>query len=130
MPRILVAEDDAALTQVFSERIAEFVVNAEIVTVASVGDAIRALEQRDYDLLWLDIILEGGTAWQILEDGLANDWLPANIVLCSGRIEIEKRHRELCMELWRLPGLRLYVQQKPVITDDIRRIMREVFPGD
>ena len=101
----------------------------KIVGVASVGDAIRELENRDYDILWLDILLEGGTAWQVLEDAFGTDRLPLNVILCSGNVDIEKRHSTLLTELWKVPGLTLRVEQKPVSAERIYEMFDEIMGG-
>lgn len=64
MARILLVEDDTPLLRLYEGALAE---QHEVVSVESTRDAIRALDQRDFDVMVLDLNLPDAPGTVILQ---------------------------------------------------------------
>ena len=124
MPQsMLIVEDDVTLSESIA-CVARYYAPPEmrIFRVTTVADAIRELEDRSYEILWLDVLLPDGTGWQVLEDCLHLGWMPKSVAICSGIVDVGRKHDELVALLATLT--KLHVLTKPVTLEQIEHVVR------
>jgi DNA-binding NtrC family response regulator len=83
--RILVVEDDDALSEVLQDELK--VRGHEVFPAASVKEAKEALAQRDYDVILLDLVLPDGRGTEVLQQA-TEDNLPLEAVVLTGYAEL------------------------------------------
>src|SRR4051794_5485179 len=95
MNRVLVVEDDPATAAFLADNLEAD--GFEVATASAVGEAIRAIELRQPDLIVLDVILEDGSGLEVLDRLRASDGTSARldpdvpVLVLSGRSsEVER----------------------------------------
>jgi DNA-binding response OmpR family regulator len=95
MTRVLVVEDDPATAAFLADNLEAD--GYEVATASAVGEAIRAIELRQPDLIVLDVMLEDGSGLQVLDRLRASDGTSARldpdvpVLVLSGRAsEVER----------------------------------------
>jgi DNA-binding response OmpR family regulator len=77
MTRVLVVEDDPATAAFLADNLEAD--GFEVATASAVGEAIRAIELRQPDLMVLDVTLEDGSGLEVLDRVRASDGTSARI---------------------------------------------------
>jgi DNA-binding response OmpR family regulator len=95
MTRVLVVEDDPATAAFLADNLAAD--GYEVATAGAVGEAVRAIELRQPDLIVLDVMLEDGSGLEVLDRLRCSDGTSARIdpdlpvLVLSGRgSEVER----------------------------------------
>src|SRR3954449_12638954 len=95
MTRVLVVEDDPATAAFLADNLEAD--GFEVATASAIGEAIRAIELRQPDLIVLDVLLEDGSGLEVLDRVRASDGTSARIdpdvpvLVLSGRgSEVER----------------------------------------
>lgn len=118
--RILVADDDAPVRDLYAHVAAR--VGVEIDVVASGRDAIEALKTRKYDLALLDLNMPRLSGWEVLDYlRTRRDYRPRKLFIVTGFSDqlISEADREVVSA----------VIYKPVAADELRVLVTEVLRG-
>lgn len=116
MPEILVVEDDPRQR---SEIEAALVLAGHRVVAASGGtEAVKRLQEKRYDLLLTDLMMEQGTGFEILE--WVREYVPGMpVVICSSYAKGENLKAFLTNQFYR-------IVRKPCRTGDLVEQVREL----
>jgi CheY-like chemotaxis protein len=118
--RILAADDDAPIRELYHRMITRIGVEADI--VASGRDAIEALKSRRYDVALLDLNLPRLSGWEVLDFlRTREDARPRHLFIVTGFTDqrVSEADRELVAAV-------LY---KPVAPDELRLLVTECLRG-
>ena len=118
--RILVADDDAPVRDLYKQVAARVGVEADV--VASGRDAIEALKTRKYDLALLDLNMPRLSGWEVLDYLRSRyDARPTRVFIVTGFSDqaISEADREVVNA----------VIYKPVSADELRRLLTECLRG-
>src|SRR3954447_9375032 len=77
MTRVLVVEDDGATAAFLADNLEAD--GFEVATASAPGEALRAVELRQPDLIVLDVMLEGGSGLEVLDGGRRADGIGSRI---------------------------------------------------
>ena len=114
--RILVADDDAPIRDLYAQMAARIGVEADV--VASGRDAIEALKTRRYDVALLDLNMPRLSGWEVLDFLRSRyDSRPRHLYIVTGfsNQQISEADRDLVSAV-------LY---KPVVPDELRTLVTE-----
>mgnify|MGYP000250471942 CR=1 FL=1 len=99
MKKILLAEDDPFIVEIYSRKIKEAGFDLEIAQTGE--EALKIIKEEKFDLLLLDLVLPGVSGWEVLEtlrkEREKSEWLRTLKILVfsnlGSRLEVEKALR-------------------------------------
>ena len=112
---VLIVDDEESVRRSYARLLGGERCDAE--SVANGADALRAMERRPYDLVFLDLRMPGSDGLAVLE-ALKRRWPASEVVVVTGYPEIESAKRALAL------GARDYLA-KPADPDALLHAARE-----
>lgn len=112
---VLIVDDEESVRRSFARLLGAERCNAE--SVASGDEALRAMERRTYDVVFLDLRMPGADGLAVLE-ALKRRWPASEVVVVTGYPEIESAKRAFAL------GARDYLA-KPADPEAIINAARE-----
>jgi len=99
MKKILLAEDDPFIVEIYSRKIKEAGFDLKIAQTGE--EALKIIKEEKFDLLLLDLVLPGVSGWEVLEilrkEKEKSEWLRTLKILVfsnlGSRLEVEKALR-------------------------------------
>lgn len=108
--RILLAEDDARLRQLFTNLLSHH--GYEVSQAASCSETLLYLQAQQYDMLIFDVELEDGNALDVIEDSIQQR---NNVIVISSN----EAYQTPCREL----GVSMFVQ-KPILPNEFLALVQ------
>jgi len=118
---ILIIEDDSWLAEQFVRVLSKF--GYKTVVTSSAATAINAVDDNHIDVIILDILLKGSTAFSLLHELQSyEDTGVIPVVLCTNLVQ------ELTIENLRPYGVKQILDKSKMVPDDLATAVQDVLP--
>lgn len=120
MAKILMVDDDVSFTEATAKIIQ--LLQHEVVVAGSVEEACSALQQTEFDMVLLDIMLPDGSGFEVLES-IYRFNRTAHIAFITGHVAVKNIIRSVA-------GPEVSFLLKPIDVDKIRTLLNRVVSGN